>query len=351
MTTTLYDQLAALYNSRSYNNVVSKALELDINPSNDPQCSNIVAASLFQLSKFDDCLTWCDGLAPSFERDSGFASMHGATLRRLNRLTEALSVFEKALEENPEDPPLLNNYANLLIDLKNYEKAKSILDSLITTFPDYEDAKVNLERVAFFLDNYNENESSQTSSAPTNKLTVLDDPLAFAFSDDEVAKAGGLPTSATKKTVKSNSKFIDSLSLDNLAQRDSNKELQEFVDLIRATASHNVSQAVTDLRSMHKLHGTSPFMHELAVEIYLKAQKFDLAERYALIALQLGSKSPSLFLNLANLSYIRGDELLAIYWLEYVSTNYPDCDQLDAVKKRLVNNGIPKKSSNPFPAL
>ena len=92
-------------------------------------------------------------------------------------------------------------------------------------------------------------------------------------------------------------------------------------------------------------------MHELAVEIYLKAKQFDQAERYALLALQLGSKSPSLYLNLANLSYIRGDELLAIHWLEYVSTKFPDCDQLDAVKKRLINNGIPKKSSNPFPNL
>ena len=131
--TTTHDQLAALYNSRSYNNVVFKALELDINPSNDPQCSNIVAASLFQLSKFDDCLTWCDGLAPSFERIQ-------VSLQCMAQLFEDLIVLLKhyqslkRLLENPEDPPLLN-YANLLIDLKNYEKAKSILDSLITTFP------------------------------------------------------------------------------------------------------------------------------------------------------------------------------------------------------------------------
>ena len=120
-----------------------------------------------------------------------------------------------------------------------------------------------------------------------------------------------------KKIVKSNSKFIDSLSLDNLALRDSNKELQEFVDLIRATASHNVSQAVTDLRSMHKVHGTSPFMHELAVEIYLKAQQFDLLNVMHLLRCSW-VPNHHLFLNLANLSYIRGDELLAIYWLEYV---------------------------------
>ena len=351
MTTTLYDQLTTFYKSRNYNNVISKAIELDINPSNDPLCANIVAASLFQLSKFDDCLMWCEGLAASYEGNSGFASMHGATLRRLNRLSEASSVFEKALVENPDDPALLNNYANLLIDLKNYDKANGILRSLLEIYPDYEDAKVNLDRVAFFLDNLNEHDSSSPSSASLNKLSILDDPLAFAFSDDEISKAGGLPKIESKKNLNASSKFIDSLSLDTLASRDANKELQEFVDLIRSTASHNVSQALTDLCAMHKTHGTSPFIHELAVEIYLKAQKFDQAERYSLIALQLGSKSPSLFLNLANLSYIRGDELLAMYWLEHVSTNFPDCEQLESVKNRLVSNGIPKKSSNPFPLI
>ena len=76
--------------------------------------------------------------------------MHGATLRRLNRLTEALSVFEKALEENPEDPPLLNNYANLLIDLKNYEKAKMSYEKakkILYGIKGTEEAKDNARRV------------------------------------------------------------------------------------------------------------------------------------------------------------------------------------------------------------
>ena len=90
----------------------------DVNPSNDPQCSNI-ATSLFQLSKFDDCLTWCDGLAVIWKR-SGFASC-SATLE-LNRHTKHYQC-SKAWRRI-WDPPLLNNFANLLITLNIMTRPK-----------------------------------------------------------------------------------------------------------------------------------------------------------------------------------------------------------------------------------
>ena len=66
------------------------------------------------------------------------------------------------------------------------------------------------------------------------------------------------------------------------------------------------------------------------------------AEIQALTAIQLGGPTPSLCLNLANLAYMRGDQILAIHWLEMASTNFPDFDQIAPVKSKLLQNGMQK---------
>ena len=141
MNSILKDELLSLFNQRNYSSVVNQALNKQLTPEADPSCGNIVAASLFQLSKFDDCLLWCEALSPSFAGDPAFASMYGAVLRRLNRLDEGLNVFQQALAETPDNQPLLNNYANLLIDMQRYKEAKKILLSVLSINPDYEDAR------------------------------------------------------------------------------------------------------------------------------------------------------------------------------------------------------------------
>ena len=53
-------------------------------------------------------------------------------------------------------------------------------------------------------------------------------------------------------------------------------------------------------------------------------------------------------LNLANLAAMRGDERLALHWLELLAQRQPDHPQLQKVRGTLFPNGAPKGSSNPF---
>ena len=351
-TSSIKDQLLALFNSKNYNRVVSLALENDISPLGDPESSNLVAAALFQLSKFDDCLLWCEGLAPSMNGDVAFASMYGATLRRLNRLEEASAVFQNALLSDESNPVLRNNYTNLLIDQKKYHEAQSILSELVSAFPDYNDAKVNLERVNFYIASDIQESNSEANLPDDGNFSVLDDPLAHAFSDDEVARAGGLPKSNSEMahTQSAPNDLTSNLSLDEIASRSTDKELSDMIQLIRSTAPHDPKVALNDLTSLHKQYGSKPFIHELAAEVYIISNNFVHAEIQALTAIQLGGPTPSLYLNLANLAYMRGDQILAIHWLEMASTNFPDFDQIDPVKSKLLQNGLPKVSTTPFTA-
>ena len=81
-TSSIKDQLLALFNSKNYNRVVSLALENDISPLGSRKF-NLVAAALFQLSKFDDCL-FGEGLAPSI-MEMLLLLLCTEPLRRLNR--------------------------------------------------------------------------------------------------------------------------------------------------------------------------------------------------------------------------------------------------------------------------
>ena len=284
--------------------------------------------------------------------DVAFASMYGATLRRLNRLDEASAVFQAALESDESNPVLRNNYTNLLIDQKKYHEAQSILSELVSNFPDYGDAKVNLERVNFYISSDIQESNSEDRSVEDDKLTVLDDPLAHAFTDDEVARAGGLPkvNSEVAESQSVTNDLTKNLSLDEIASRSTDKELSDMIQLIRSTAPHNSKVALNDLTSLHKQYGSKPFIHELAAEVYIISNNFNLAEIQALTAVQLGGLSPSLCLNLANLTYMRGDQILAIHWLEMASTHFPDFDQIAPVKAKLLENGLPKVSTAPFTA-
>ena len=76
--------------------------------------------------------------------------MYGATAS-LESLEEASAVFQNALLSDESNPVLRNNYTNLLIDQVSQLNLSS---ELVSAFPDYNDAKVNLERVNFYIARY-----------------------------------------------------------------------------------------------------------------------------------------------------------------------------------------------------
>ena len=341
-------ELTSLFEKRSFQSILDRAKAKEISPSGDPRTANIVAAALFQLGRYEDCLLWCEGLAPSLAGDAAFASMHGAALRRVGQLNEAESIFREALSLHKEDKFLNNNFANLLIDKQAFDEGENILRKLIEKYPSYEDAQANLNRLKF---QRSLSDSTPKSSQPSKLEADIEedpfiDPIIAAFSEDEVGFAGSMETKN-----KSDSKIAnenDQLNLTELPERSNSNELQETLRLARQSIDSDPQQVIRDCVLLQQKLGVQCAIYEVAGEAYIRLQLFGDAETTLLIAHGLGSLEGSVLLNLANLSAMRGDQSLALHWLEELAKRQPDHPQLDPVRKTLFANGVPDKSSTPF---
>lgn len=344
----LQTELATLFEQRNFQSILDRAERDEITPATNPHAANIVAAALFQIGRYTDCLLWCEALSPSLNNNASFVSMYGAVLRRVGRLDEAEKAFRAALSTHSDNPFLRNNFANLLIDLQEFDEAESILNTLIEENPNYEDAQSNLNRLQFQRSLKNSVPKTDHSAAPEQVATEghLIDPLAAAFSDEEVAIAGGI-ASRQAYTDQTNT-FEQGLNSDVLPSRDLELELQETISLARQTVEADPQQVIRDCALLHSKLGVQAPIYEVAAEAYIRLQLFGDAETCLLVAHSLGSTEASISLNLANLAAMRGDQRLALQWLEQLARHQPDHPQLDAVRKTLFPNGAPKTSSTPF---
>ena len=333
----LKTELAGLFEQRSYQAILDRVQRDEITPAADPQAANVVAAALFQLGRYSDCLLWCEALAPALQGDPGFASMYGATLRRVDRLQEAETVFRAALVQHPANPFLRNNFANLLIDRQAFEEAETILKALLAADPNYQDAQANLNRLQFQRSLASEAPVASAAPAAAAPPDVFIDPLLAAFSVEEVAQAGGVAVSPAA-----------GVDLTTLPARAIDRELQETLALARQTIAADPQQAIQDCRMLHTKLGVQAPIYEVAAEAYIQLQLFADAESALLVALGLGSVDAAVWLNLANLAAMRGDQKLALHWLEQLAQRQPDHPQLDAVRRTLFPKGAPASSTNPF---
>ena len=342
------ERLSQLFNDRQYQKVLQVSKENEITPNNNPGESYVVAAALFQIGKFDECLLWCESLAPVMCADASFASMHGAVLRRLGKLVEAQNVFKEALEIHTSNNILKNNYANLLTDLKSFDEAEKILTEILLTDPDYNDAKANLNRVKFQQSLIASNsESSKSENKPTDiNNQDLIDPLAAAFTDEEVEFSKQINVS--KKLEEIERESGSTLNLSDLPKRSKDKEMSETLELAQKSVESNPEQVIKDCRILHEKLGANSKIYLIAAQAYIRLKLFGDAETALLVAHGLGEVDPSVALNLANLASMRGDQRLAVYWLEDLAGRQPDNEQLEKVRKTLFPNGAPAKSSNPF---
>ena len=343
----LQDNLASLFTERKYQELLALVTKNDITPQSNPTQANIAAAALFQLGNYQDCLLWCEGLFPSLGTEPSFSSMYGAVLRRLGRLNEAESVFRSALADNPENLYLRNNFANLLIDLSNYDEAEKILDSVLLQNPDYHDAQVNLNRLRYQRSAPIQDAPvpQQQSQSPSNDNSPFDDPIHAAFSDEEVSLAGGVSSALKRSDQKSLTKSLDP---GDLVSRSISTELQESLKLARLTLDTDPESVLNDCSVLHQRLGIQPAIYNLAADAYIRLKLFADAETCLLTALSIGSKDASVLLNLANVCAMRGDELLSTYWLQRLAESQPDHPQLESVRRHLFPNVTPSKSSTPF---
>jgi Flp pilus assembly protein TadD len=82
-----------------------------------------------------------------FGDNAEFLNVFGVALRRERDFQRAKEVYERGIELNPDQPAILSNYGNLLIDLGSYSEAKIALEKAITIAPNHKDAKQNLARL------------------------------------------------------------------------------------------------------------------------------------------------------------------------------------------------------------
>jgi tetratricopeptide (TPR) repeat protein len=337
----LQTELAGLFEQRSYQAILDRVQRDEITPAADPQAANVVAAALFQLGRYSDCLLWCEGVAPALQGDASFASMYGAVLRRIGRLEAAEKVFRQALSQHPANPFLRNNFANLLIDRQAFEEAEAILRDLLALDSNYQDAQANLNRLQFQRDLAAASPAASATQPAAPPTDAFVDPLMAAFSDEEVARAGGLAVSPSPASA-------PGVDLSTLPARALDRELQETLALARQTIAADPQQAIQDCRMLHAKLGAQAPIYEVAAEAYIQLQLFADAETALLVALGLGSVDASVFLNLANLAAMRGDQKLALHWLEQLAQRQPDHPQLAAVRRTLFPKGVPTTSSSPF---
>ena len=245
------------------------------------------------------------------------------------------------LINTPKNPFLRNNFANLLIDQQAFAEAESILHDLLQENPTYEDARANLNRLTFQKNLAASAPEGDTSSSPSDPSDLFIDPLAAAFSDEEVAMAGGIAANKENKP-------LAGLKPSELPDRARDQELRETLALARQTINVDPQQVIRDCTLLHNKLGIQAPIFEVAGEAYIRLQLFGDAETCLLVAHGLGSMEGSIPLNLANLAAMRGDQQLALHWLELLAKRQPDHPQLEAVRSTLFPNGAPKTSTNPF---
>ena len=165
------------------------------------------------------------------------------------------------------------------------------------------------------------------------------DPLAVAFSDEEVAIAGGI-ASRQASTDQTNA-FEQGLNSDVLPSRDLELS-QETISLARQTVEADPQQVIRDCLFAREI--AAPI--DSGAEAYIRLQLFGDAETCLLVAHSLGSTEASISPT-RNLAAMRGDQRLT-QWLEQLARHQPDHPQLDPVRKTLFPNGAPKTSSTPF---
>lgn len=326
--------LIALFNKKQYQSVVDYSLNPAYVLSSNPNDGHIIAASYYYLGDYTQAVKICSQVFNVLNGDADFLGLYGSSLRKTGDLKAASSLYSEALDLHPNSILLKNNYANLLIDLAEYSRARKLLDSVISSAPDYADAISNLSRLEFCL---SQNISSSHSVGPHISQY---DPLDAAFTLEEVKR--------TFSVRPPNGSEAPNGLFDSLPHPEPSLEQKERIDLSRSYLSTNPKATLSEAHKLYKELGPHPLIYSLAGDAYIRLKLFSDAENCFHTALFLGSNDPSVYINLANLSHMRGDQLLSHRFLESLSISTPDHPQLKQVKELLFASGKPSSSSSPF---
>ena len=310
----LYNQQSWIEIKNTYETVVSTDAQ-----SVDSNATFFYIISLFHLGLYADAVSASRSSYSLLKHLPEFFATWGAAARRNGDLDASKEIFEEAVQLFPDDTLLANNYANLLIDNKNFAEARDLLNKALSNNPSNEsDIVTNLNRLTHLEEEAISNPPQHLSLNGSDfELSVAVDPLLYAFSKSEVDHHA--ESQPSKSKVKPNF---------------SSQEIQERIKLARSLAQSNPSAALDDLQSIYLLVGTNHALYSIASDAFISLKSFKEAEICALTALALGSTESSLFINLSNFAHMRNEFRLANTYLDLAKKSGADKSVINSVKQR-----------------
>lgn len=307
----------------SYKSLVAEKFDNDIQPVQ----KYVLAAAFCKVGDYMDAYILINDIEPFLSGDAEFLSLAGIVNRRLGKFNEAKNYLELALELNPSSLSIKNNYANLLIDLNETDKAKLLLDEILLVDPLFQDAIDNLRRlqernsISNISGSFNYSSSSSWHPA---------DPLTLAFTNKEVELSSIKPISKPDSNEKKLYK-----SIPDLTNSEAGSDYLKIA--LKAVEEKQFDFALKICTKALSSLGAHPGIYDCIGDSYLGKKDFHRAEHAVLVSLLLGSSSIKTYINLFSFACMRSDFSLAEALLDKITLLDQSNPNLSVLKKQLAS--------------
>ena len=324
-------QIQELFDSNKFTQIIAFHKEMETITTLSAEDQIRVVASYFRNNNYNEAVGLVELIAPFQVGSPDYLNLAAVCYRKIGNSKKAYNILNEAENIDPTSIQIQSNMANVLLDLGNIEKAKSILLKILDEYPEFEDAKVNLAR-ANILSQHLIDKTASIS------LEYSNDPLLFAFEQEIVDKdmKRFLPTNKSSNkndSTKSKNKIDEILSnTDNF-----NDNVNEKVRLSTIANSNNNIDESLELSSIvhNQENEVNPNVLANISDSYIKKMRFKEAEIYAMHSIMTGEGSPEIYLNLCTLCTLRSDYKLAKYYLNKTKIMDPSHSNIDMVEKNL----------------
>ena len=276
------------FKSGLFNQSISYYLSLPKSEQIQPGILNIVAASYFRIGEYNNANTCLEQAEPHLSDNPSFLSLYASNTRLLGDLKKSNELFLKALKIDPTSLLIRNNYANLLIDMGQFDSASEILSSILKVDPEYQDALSNYNRLKYKkVASQKTINSVEDDFANNSSLSgfSLADPLLLAFADKEV-------NYARKRYKLQNDKPVQTV-LSELPSSKSDQSSVEQLDVARQSLASGEFQFCLKLCSNLLINlSLNSEIYDCASDAYLNLRRFRESEICRLMPLVLAEVHP-----------------------------------------------------------
>lgn len=348
MTMPDHQELTEMYREHKYHELISYANQSSFAPQDSPRSTNAIAAAYFSLGKYEECFALLEAVEGALSSDPNFLSLFGATCRRLGMLERAKDLLETALQIDSGSRSTRNNYANILIDLGDNNRASIILKKLVEEDPGYADAQENLNRILFRKTHSQPEPLEQASGHDATKQYPvpsrhLSDPVLVAFSKDEIESSNKKYKVSAKVSVRLLQRLLQKLPIPN----DDSIASDELRLAGRLINEGDVNRVLTACSRIHRRKAQPSSLNYItASDAYIRMRRFREAEICLLHGLALGSPSLNIYINLSSLAAMRKDLKLAWHYLDAAASIDPQSQELSSLRESLEQQALKSKESH-----